>query len=511
MNSLTKYLIEQVKGKTTAVYGGGFKVPTRGHFEVAQIALEQNPEIDEFIIFVGEKPRDGITQAQSVLIWEIYKRYLPFKVTVIPTKVAPIRAVYDYAKEHPQDEVLWVIGVREGNEEDFKDLASRTKSIDKYPNLELRTIVTSNGVSGTAARNALQVSDEKFLSFLPNELENEEKQEVLDIVAKAPIEAEPEELTEQVNIDYKQYIKSLTQKMIEDGKTVEPLPKVIFKNDETEAEDFFGKTAYYEPASQTIVLYVKDRHPKDIVRSFAHEMIHHIQNLEGRLGDITTTNTNEDDALLDIEKEAYLDGNITFRNWTDSLTGNKLEEKKKKDYFGLNAYAAELARLREDEEEYEIFVDMDGVVADFNKRFFDIADMLPSEFEEKYGKDKFWDLIADYKKEFWSEIPMMWDAKALIDYVKQYPYQMLTAPSSKKDSLIGKTIWMRMHTNKLFGGDRPKVIFRKADNKQEFAAPNKILIDDRAKTIDQWNAKGGIGILHTSAENTIKQLKKLGL
>jgi hypothetical protein len=57
-------------------------------------------------------------------------------------------------------------------------------------------------------------------------------------------------------------------------------------------------------------------------------MIHHIQNLEGRLGDITTTNTNEDDALLDIEKEAYLDGNITFRNWTDSLTGNKLEELK---------------------------------------------------------------------------------------------------------------------------------------------------------------------------------------
>jgi len=154
---------------------------------------------------------------------------------------------------------------------------------------------------------------------------------------------------------------------------------------------------------------------------------------------------------------------------------------------------------------------MDGVVADFNKRFFDIADMLPSEFEEKYGKDKFWDLIADYKKEFWSEIPMMWDAKALIDYVKQYPYQMLTAPSSKKDSLIGKTIWMRMHTNKLFGGDRPKVIFRKAENKQEFAAPNKILIDDRAKTIDQWNAKGGIGILHTSADNTIKQHKKLGI
>jgi predicted metalloprotease len=68
----------------------------------------------------------------------------------------------------------------------------------------------------------------------------------------------------------------------------------------TNAEDFFGKTAYYEPNTQTIVLYTHGRHPKDIARSYAHEMIHHIQNLEGRLGNITTTNTQEDDHLNDI-------------------------------------------------------------------------------------------------------------------------------------------------------------------------------------------------------------------
>ena len=47
--------------------------------------------------------------------------------------------------------------------------------------------------------------------------------------------------------------------------------------------------------------------------------------------------------------------------------------------------------------------------------------------------------------------------------------------------------------------------------KQLFAGENRILIDDLAKTIDEWNAKGGIGILHTSTANTIKELKKLGL
>jgi hypothetical protein len=54
------------------------------------------------------------------------------------------------------------------------------------------------------------------------------------------------------------------------------------------------------------------------MRSFTHEMIHHKQNLEGRLGNISTTNTNEDEYLLELEKEAYLEGNITFRNWEDS-------------------------------------------------------------------------------------------------------------------------------------------------------------------------------------------------
>ena len=42
-------------------------------------------------------------------------------------------------------------------------------------------------------------------------------------------------------------------------------------------------------------------------------------------------------------------------------------------------------------------------------------------------------------------------------------------------------------------------------------APNHILIDDRLSNIEQWRSQGGIGILHTSAVNTIQQLKELGL
>jgi hypothetical protein len=124
------------------------------------------------------------------------------------------------------------------------------------------------------------------------------------------------------SFEYTPYIASLLEYMIDQGMKVVPLPEVTIKRDETEASNFFGKTAYYDPTEKRVVLHIAKRHPKDVMRSFAHEMIHHIQNLEGRLENITTSNTNEDDYLQEIEKEAYLNGNITFRNWEDFIKNN---------------------------------------------------------------------------------------------------------------------------------------------------------------------------------------------
>ena len=554
IDKLVKEIVEEVKGKTVAVYGGGFKPPTSGHFEVVKEALRQNPSIDEFIIYVGAKERDGITQSQSTLIWEIYKRNLPMKVTIIPASVAPIRAIYDYAKEHPQEEVLWVIGARQDNEEDFIDISSRTKAISKYPNMELRTIVTPGGVSGTAARNALKVSKDKFKDFLPDELSDDEVQEVFDIVSIKESLNEHASYTDSIDIADK--IAQLTNHMLKKGMNIEPLPTMeLIDGDSENASDFLGKTAYYDPENKHIVLYTEGRHPKDIVRSYAHEMIHHIQNLEGRLGDITTTNTQEDGDLDKLEQEANLKGTMTFRNWTDSITGNKLDEsivgqkivcdncgwswniddggddmftchecgsednqpiveEKTKDPFGLNAYAAELGKLREDDDKknYKIYVDMDGVVADFDKRFTDLSGMSPSDYEAKNGKNAFWDFIdVKHKLAFWVGIPPMSDAQSLMDYVSKHDYEMLTAPSIKKESLMGKGLWIRNWANKGLFPSKPKVNYKPAKNKHHFAAPNHILIDDKQSTIDSWNAAGGIGILHTSAGSTINQLKKIGI
>ena len=122
---------------------------------------------------------------------------------------------------------------------------------------------------------------------------------------------------EKTGFDYTPYMGSILEYMLDEGMNIQPLPEVKIRKDLTESEQFFGKTAYYDPNENTIVLYTQGRHPKDVMRSFTHEMVHHIQNLEGRLGNIQTSNTNEDDSLLELEKEAYLVGNITFRNWED--------------------------------------------------------------------------------------------------------------------------------------------------------------------------------------------------
>ena len=545
--SLTSYLIEgllpeEEKKRVVAVYGGGFKPPTSGHFEVVKQALKENPKIDEFIILIGGKERDGISPEESLLIWDIYKQYLPIKVRIELSPKPPIQAIYNYAKDHPNEDILWVIGAREGNEDDFKDISKRTTSLDKYDNLELRVVVTQGGVSGTAARNASKISQEKLSPMLPSELSDEEVEQVYNIVADKIQEVLTENASYSQNIDVVDKIAQLTNHMIDIGMNIEPLPSMEFINGDSEnAKDFFGKTAYYDPNRQHIVIYTEGRHPKDIVRSYAHEMIHHIQYLEDRLGDVSGTNTTEDDHLDKIEQEANLRGTMTFRNWTDSLNeaivGDKIEcdncdwswdissggddlytchkcwhdntpieEKKNKDPFGLNAYARELAMGLEENEkvmDYKIYCDMDGVLADFESGYEKLTGVdLKGEFKKG---DDFWDPIKVAGVGFWAGLKWMPDGQKLWNYIKPLKPEILSAPSREESSRIGKAVWVKY---KLPG---TKLILRYAKQKQQLATPESILIDDRQVNIDQWEAAGGIGILHTSADNTISQLKELGL
>ena len=177
------------------------------------------------------------------------------------------------------------------------------------------------GSSGApiAPTSAIKSSDRAKLVTLYNRIKNQiETPGVKVAFNQDHIRISLENEFAKGDFDFTPYMASILEYMMDQKMKILPLPEVKIKKDIKESADFFGKTAYYDPNIKEVVLYTEGRHPKDVMRSFVHEMVHHMQNLEGRLGNIGTSNTNEDQHLLEIEKEAYLTGNITFRNWEDS-------------------------------------------------------------------------------------------------------------------------------------------------------------------------------------------------
>ena len=126
--------------------------------------------------------------------------------------------------------------------------------------------------------------------------------------------------------------------------------RLFLRQDPHNAEQVYGKTAYYDPQEEKVVLYVTNRHPKDILRSFAHELVHHKQNCEGRLSGLTAGEGYAQTELGDkLETEAYV-GSKLVRDYEDtrrkqmtteelkqkveSIVKEYLDEKKGKDHDG---------------------------------------------------------------------------------------------------------------------------------------------------------------------------------
>ena len=111
--------------------------------------------------------------------------------------------------------------------------------------------------------------------------------------------------------------------VIKNKLNLQTTPKIILKRDQDNSNNILGKTAYYNPADKSITLFILDRHPKDILRSFAHECVHlyqHENNMYG-IGENESGDTHyaqNDTELRKAEKQAYLLGNMMFRDWEDS-------------------------------------------------------------------------------------------------------------------------------------------------------------------------------------------------
>ena len=103
---------------------------------------------------------------------------------------------------------------------------------------------------------------------------------------------------------------------------IKTTPSLFLRQDKENGAMTLGRTAFYDPSELKIVLFITGRHPKDILRSFAHELIHHVQNERGdlNLGDSSDPQyAQKDDHLRKMEMEAYLKGNMLMRDFEDNF------------------------------------------------------------------------------------------------------------------------------------------------------------------------------------------------
>jgi|TARA_B100001079_G_scaffold250770_1_gene242578 hypothetical protein len=155
-----------------------------------------------------------------------------------------------------------------------------------------------------------------------------------------------------------------------------------------------------------------------------------------------------------------------------------------------------------------IYCDMDGVLVDFVK--------YTSEHLGQRFTDENW---TDLPIDMFYRMPPMTDAKVLWNFIGKYDPFILTAVPRKSPergpvserAADDKKRWMNKHFR--VNDARVFAVLRK--HKANFAKDGRdgrpnLLIDDHAKNVDAFKKAGGLGVVHTSARNTIKELRKLG-
>ena len=103
-----------------------------------------------------------------------------------------------------------------------------------------------------------------------------------------------------------------------------------FQSDEENANRILGKTAFYDPGNLSVTVFITGRHPKDVLRSLSHELVHHTQNCRGDFSDNDNVGqgyAQKDPHMRNMELEAYEQGNIIFRDFEDLIKAGKINIK----------------------------------------------------------------------------------------------------------------------------------------------------------------------------------------
>jgi 5'(3')-deoxyribonucleotidase len=149
-----------------------------------------------------------------------------------------------------------------------------------------------------------------------------------------------------------------------------------------------------------------------------------------------------------------------------------------------------------------LFLDADGVLADFDEGVRRLLRMEGSEFEARYGRREFWRRIAKAKN-FYGTLPEMPDATVLFDAVKHLKPTILTGLPLGNWAAPQKVQWAAEH----FPG--VPIITCMARDKHRHMQAGDVLVDDREKHRAAYEAAGVIFVHHKNAKDTLRQLAKI--
>jgi hypothetical protein len=148
---------------------------------------------------------------------------------------------------------------------------------------------------------------------------------------------------------------------------------------------------------------------------------------------------------------------------------------------------------------------MDGVIADFTKRYKELYHMEPKEAESHKKFNKFFDQFIETEQ--FATLDLMPGAMDGIEFLRRLSVPTYILSSTANEARyyaisIQKKTWLEKH-----GISFPSEFVPGKRHKYKYAAPDRIIIDDTESVIDDWNAAGGIGILHKNWPTTLAILR----
>jgi hypothetical protein len=152
----------------------------------------------------------------------------------------------------------------------------------------------------------------------------------------------------------------------------------------------------------------------------------------------------------------------------------------------------------------QLFLDCDGVMADFDTYTESVFGLPPRKYEDMHGTKRFWADLQSHE-DFYKKLPLMPDALDLFHAVEHLDPIILTGLPLGDWAEPQKRAWGAWHF------PQTKMICCPSKDKRNHMKPGDVIVDDWPKYKPLWEEAGGIFILHTSAKESIAELRRIGI